>query len=59
MAAQTSKTTDPATKAATEEESKENEQADAGEEKEKKEIQAVEKSVQIRLCNYSMLVRAS
>lgn len=60
MAAQTSKTTDPASKATTEEESKENGQAtDAGEEKEKKEIQAVEKSVQIRLCNYSMLVRAS
>ncbi len=59
VAAQTSKTTDPASKAATEEESKENGQADAGEEKEKKEIQAVEKSVQIRLCNYSMLVRAS
>ena len=30
----------------------------AGEEQERKEIQAVEKTVQIRLCNYSMLVRA-
>ena len=30
----------------------------SGEEQELKDIQAVEKTVQIRLCNYSMLVRA-
>lgn len=29
-----------------------------GEEKEQKEIQSVEKTVQIRLCSYSMLMRA-